>query len=122
MAKEWLKMEKLSSAWTERIFERLKWIFKDRWTKAYERSDAQKILFLGQWSTGLSGLTANEIRRAITILECYPHRDIPTVIEFYHYAKGNIKPMKPKPERFPDHASKETAKIFLKEIRARLRA
>lgn len=114
-------MDKLNMDWTNRIFERLKIIFKEKWSERYERTPSMKALYLSQWSSGLSGLSAPEIKKAITILECFTPPHVPSVIEFYHYAKGNIGAHRKKESRFQDASQPEVAHQYLSDIKNKLK-
>lgn len=109
-------MEKLPVAWVERIFERLQCVYKENWIV----DERRKHLLLTQWCTGLSGLTGPEIQKAIAMCECSDRTMPPTVIEFYHYAKGIRVLPRRKLTGLESIGSKEVGKKFLQEIRAKL--
>lgn len=111
-------MEKLRKDWVERIFERLECVYKERWRERV--SESAKELMIMQWSSGLAGLSANEIKRGIALCECYPYDAPPTVIEFYHYAKGCRRPAPIKPPHYINPARKEVAMGYMNEIKSKL--
>ncbi len=84
---------KLPMEWVDRIFDRMSCIYKDRWTKLYG-DERNASLYKTIWSSGLSGLSVNEIKKALSMCEAYPYAQVPTHIEFYHYAKGIRVPSK----------------------------
>jgi hypothetical protein len=112
-------MQKLPMPWVERIFERLECTYKTKWTEIYGKRN-RKDLYLNQWSTGLAGLTALEIQRALTMCECSSNGYPPTVVEFYHLAKG----LKILPRNQMDvpitHENREIAKQYLSEIKSKI--
>lgn len=115
-------MSPLPLNWTERIFERLKWIFKEKWSDLYERNAVRRGLYLQQWSSGLSGLTAIEIQRAISTCELSFIHFPPTVVEFYHYAKKNINPPpRPKVDLVDLGSSPLVAKKYIQSIKNTLK-
>lgn len=112
------KIIKLPLDWVERIFDRLYTIYGERWID-FHGNPKRKDLSLSQWSTGLSGLTPEEIKKALSMCETFPHADIPTVVEFYHYAKGIRVITKPKPIE-QNLGNKEVAKIYMDTIKSKL--
>ncbi len=115
-------MEKLPDIWIDRIFERLYEIYKDRWSY-YVGTPAYEDRLKRMWSTGLAGLHADQIRRALFLCANYPYADTPTHIEFYHYAMGS-KQLSSKRPPFKERASPESQMIageHLAEIRKKLR-
>ncbi len=113
-------MEKLRRDWVERIFERLECVYKERWATRYNDANLKELL-VTQWSSGLAGLSPNEISKALTMCERFPYDTIPTVIEFYHYAKGYRRPAPIQPPHYLDPEKKERAKGYMNEIRSKLK-
>lgn len=93
-------MYELPMDWIDRIFMRLQNIYGERWIKWYGHPKYQSLFKL-IWSHGLFGLTSNEIRKAIVELSGYPYSAMPTLINFYHCAKGL-------PYHVPQNVSRET--------------
>lgn len=114
-------MEKLPREWVERIFERLECVYKERWAIKYN-DPAIRDLLITQWSSGLAGLSSNEIRKALAICERYPYDAIPTVIEFYHYAKGYRQPSPIPPPHYLAPERKELALGYMSEIKSKLKS
>lgn len=112
-------VQKLPMDWTERIFERLKCIFKEKWAETYEKNPGRKALYLEMWSTGLSGLTAKEIQRALLTFELSASHLPPTVMEFHHCAKGHIVLPRRKEEDMRGITT-QVAKHHLQEIKTSL--
>jgi hypothetical protein len=79
--------EKLPIEWVERIFVRLTEIYGERWTRLLKLPSSANMLKT-MWSTALSGVSSEEIKRALNRCQAFPHEGPPTQIEFYHYAKG----------------------------------
>lgn len=112
-------MDKMPTEWVERIFERLACIYKERWTSLLG-SDGRKNLLIAQWCTGLAGLSAEQIKRALTNCEFSGEFMPPTVMDFYHLAKGN-KILKRNANDVPMTVSnREVAKLYLTEIRNKI--
>jgi len=112
-------MQKLPTDWVERIFERLECTYKSKWT-CLVGDERRKNIYLNQWSTGLAGLTPQEIKRALAMCECSYHDLPPTVVEFYHMAKG-LKVLKRKDSVLPmTLQTRELAEQYLTEIRSKL--
>jgi len=109
------KIMNIPDVWIDRIFLRLKALYQDKWDRRYG-NPSEKGIYYAMWKNALTGLTSDEIKKAIKICcECkyiYP----PTPIEFFHYAKSNIKP--PYIKIFP--TEKETtpaiANMYLENI------
>jgi len=112
-------MDKLKREWVERIFERLECVYKERWAVKYNDPNIRELL-VTQWSSGLAGLSSTEIRRALTMCELYPYDTIPTVIEFYHYAKGYRQPSKVQPPHYLAPERKQLAQGYMDEIKSKL--
>lgn len=111
---------KLPREWVERIFERLKCTFKEKWTDFYEKHPGRKDLYLEMWSTGLSGLSAKEIQRALLIFELSDLYSPPTVMEFFHCARGHTTP--PRKESSSDFGiTSQVAKENIRAIQAGLK-
>lgn len=81
------KFNKLPLEWVDRIFMRLESIYGDKW-KELLPNEGKKQLYQKIWSTGLSGLKATEIQKALDACRSGDKYYPPTHIEFYHYAKG----------------------------------
>lgn len=115
------KTYKLPREWVERIFMRLKSIYGDAWIEYHEKTPTDKELALTMWCTGLYGLTPEEIRQAISMCSSSDKRYLPTVLDFYHYAKNtqSTSSMKTSPSSNKT-ATPEMAKTFLQEIRHKL--
>lgn len=109
--------EKLPDAWVNRIFDRLAAIYTDRWLTSLGHPITKHISLI-QWSTGLAGLTPDEIKKALAMCQAYSHASVPTVVEFYHYAKGLRQVVTPKPTSHSGNA--EIAKQHLDLMRQRL--
>jgi len=117
---------RLPMEWVERIFERMECIYKNRWLE-FVGNENQQLILKTIWSTGLSGLDAIAIKKALSMCESFPHASIPTHIEFYHYAKG-IRYIK-----VPSHSlhhpmslnekksDSELAKKYLSDIKQKLK-
>lgn len=110
------RLKVLPMDWVERIFQRLEAIYKEQWIKSIGRPDL-KDLYLTQWSSGLVGLTVNEIKRALAVCEYNAKHDMPNVVEFFHYAKGRpyqgyVRKLDQKPP------NKELAKHHLDKIKS----
>lgn len=116
MEKNYIKMP---MDWVERIFSRLLEIYGERWTALYG-NPKERNMYTTQWSTGLSGLTPNEIRFALNHCRSLPHSHVPSVVEFYHYAKGIrcISMPIPKKNSPVDHAIR---KDFLNQAMAKIK-
>lgn len=115
---------KLPMEWVERIFERMECIYKDRWTSLVG-NEGRKSILKTMWSTGLSGLDAHAIKKALSMCESFPHASIPTHIEFYHYAKGIRTPVRTSSVKYqspnaPQPGNPEVAKEHLAKIREQL--
>lgn len=101
------------------LFERLESIYKDRWIASYG-NPKHKDIYINQWSTGLSGLTFDEIKKALDICRYNENESIPHVVEFYHYAKG-IKYIRPKKSNLSIKINKDFGKSQLNSIRNSLK-
>lgn len=110
--------EKLSLDWVKRIFERLSVIYNDRWISSYGNPKTQDI-YLSQWASGLSGLNADEIKKALAMCQAFSYANVPSVVEFYHYAKGIREISKPRPS-FQDKSNKEISKRYIDQIKSNL--
>jgi hypothetical protein len=111
--------QKLPMSWVERIFERLEMIYKDRWLPSL--SDERKSLLKIVWSSALIGLSADEIRCALSLFQSYPHLEPPTHMEFFHYAKGKKQPyIKPTNSKY-ERGNPEVASKYLSEIKSKLK-
>lgn len=109
-------MQRLPDSWIERIFERLKTIYPDSWENRPEKLDLLKIT----WSSALAGLSADEIKSALSMCAKNPKSPIPSPIEFYHYAKGVAYPYRLQvPER--TEANKAVASVNLDKMKSKLR-
>jgi hypothetical protein len=112
-------MEKLPLPWVERIFERLECAYKTKWTDLLG-NEKRRNIHLVQWSTGLAGLSAQEIQRALTMCECSLRDCPPTVVEFWHIAKG-LKFLKRAAYELPmTEENREIAKHYLSEIKSKI--
>ena len=109
---------KLPMEWIDRLFDRLEAIYQDKWRAYY--SNPQKIsLYKSIWSTGLSGLTPEEIRNALA--KCYSNTTLPNPITFYHMAKNLGLVPKPKEEKITwKRGSEEIAKTYLDAMKKEL--
>lgn len=112
-------LEKLPTEWVERIFERLAEIYGEPWTRHYVNPE-KKSLNVTMWSTGLAGLTIDQIKSALALLRHSPGLFPPTVIEFYHYAKGIRKPYRYQP-KIRKGGSTEIASGYINEIKNKLK-
>jgi hypothetical protein len=110
---------KLPMDWVKRIFTRLEEIYGDKWQAVYCLDKSE--IYLTQWSTALAGLTADEIKNALAMCQESEGYDLPTPIEFYHYAKG-LRVMPKSHKRFSSSSGNpEVAKEYLSKIRNVLR-
>lgn len=109
-------MEKIKREWIDLLFVRLSQIFRESylaWNPTKEREELNKSV----WACGLIGLSAEEIRYALSL--CAGLHEIPTVIEFYHYAKGIRMPVIR--ELSPlDRGDQKLAKAYLDEIKKKV--
>lgn len=111
---------KLPLDWVNRIFSRFHEIWGDKYLEAFcslNRFEMEQA----RWQAGLYGLGAQEIKKVLDMCKDGIIRDMPNVIEFYHYAKGNKAPPPslPKPQaEFP--ASPTIAKQYINLIKDKL--
>lgn len=110
----------IPDSWIDRLFERLELIYKDRWIKIYSKPSDQPM-FKTWWKTALSGLSANEIKTALTLCECFSYGSPPTPIEFFHYSKRLRHPPVVKQEDINrTRGNPDVARKYLDEIKSKV--
>lgn len=85
----------IPAEWIDRIFIRLSEIFGTKFASRFTNSsyiDIEKT----RWQNGLCGLTADQIKNVIDLCKNGLVNEPPSVVEFFHYAKGLRKPPSPK--------------------------
>ena len=112
-------IRKLPPEWIDRIFERLQCIYKEKWTSMFGSPEKERLAKI-MWSSGLTGLSAEEIKKALAACECFPHYHPPVWTDFYHYAKGFKTPPRRKEELTP-MGDPEIAKKYLQSIKKGLK-
>ena len=92
---------KLTKEWVDRIFLRLSDIYGKDWSSKISPliEDAIKQ----QWATGLGNLSSTEITIALNACRNLRHERIPTVVTFYHRAKGIAPPAPQTPLEAKDY-------------------
>ena len=115
------KLDRIPRAWIERIFEVLECHYKERW-RAIIGTGPMRDIHITNWQGALTGVSAAEIEKALTMCGCYPDADIPTAIEFYHYAKGK-RYINAKRTNNDDnyYQSRAIGKQYLEKIKAKLK-
>lgn len=107
---------KLPIEWIDRIFKRLTEIYGSQVTARFSKSfyiDIEKT----RWQAGLYGVTADEIKHVLNLCQSGMIKELPNVIEFYHYCKGMKKPAPKKAEQFArTDAQKKTSATYIKLI------
>ena len=92
-------MEKTPMEWVDRIFVLMEQFFGDKWTDPL-KDDYYRQMYKMNWQTGLTGLTKEEIKKALKVCKyiSVSSQLPPNVVEFYHYSKGIRLPVKTKLE------------------------
>lgn len=88
-------MPALQKEWVERIFQRLKEIYGQRWIE-YCGDVYRTNLLIILWSNALTGSSPEEIKYAINMCKNNSSSPIPTPIEFYYYGKKEVYPYRVK--------------------------
>ena len=107
---------KIPTTWIDRIFARLTDIYGERFTSQFSKPEYMELAKL-QWRAGLYGLDGDQIKRVINMCLNNEIKDVPNVVEFFHYGKGWKAPVQK--HEIPQ-ASKEVASRYMDEIRGKL--
>lgn len=107
-------MSKIPDEWIELLFARMCDIYGEKWLSYI---DKREYLIKPMWSSALIGLNAKEIKTALE--KCRNLSDIPTPVEFYHYAKNIRRPHYPKVPTY-NKGNPEVAVHYLNEIKERV--
>lgn len=81
----------LSQKWVDRIFVLLEEIYQDKW-RSHIGHPENVELYKTAWANGLASLTSGEIRQALDTCRFYKNKTVPTVVEFFYYAKHEYRP------------------------------
>jgi hypothetical protein len=109
---------KLPMEWIDRIFKRFAEIWGDDYTKLFS-SEMHVDIERTRWSSGLYGVTADEIRRVLEMCRARLIQHPPNAVEFFHYCKGHTLPLT-KPAHTIPSERKEIGKQYLKLIQDKL--
>jgi hypothetical protein len=105
--------------WVEWIFDQLHTLFGKAWSERYDNQGLLAV-YKTQWQTGLYGLRMQQIKMALAMCYLDRHHGVPSIMDFYHYAKG-IRVSRKTQRGFPARASNaELATKYVRDIRARL--
>lgn len=112
-------MEHLAKDWVLRIFERLKEIYKDTWVE--NNNEVLEESVIAMWQSVLTGVTSQEIKKALELCEASDKRFAPHAIEFWQYCKGHCAPIIKKQDELFYQRSPEIALEHLRAIKQRLK-
>lgn len=104
----------LPEKWVDRIFEMLHEMYGEKWIKQYGiPGDSREKYFRETWRTGLYGLNATEIKKALYICRSCNLESVPTPMQFFHYAKGHVYPsIRPIKKITPEQKAVASQNIF----------